>query len=77
MYELHRPLLIKVNQVFSTGQLAKEEFLTTLKLIESYLDESFKCLKTEPEGTKESSIAKLAQKALVQTREIILFSDFL
>jgi len=42
-----------------------------------YLNESLRCLEVEPEGTKESSIAKLAKKALSQTKEIILFSDFL
>ncbi len=33
--------------------------------------------KDEPEGTKEAATAKLAKKALAQTKEIILFSDFL
>jgi hypothetical protein len=51
--------------------------LETLKKISEYLEESFACLKDEPEGTKESTTAKLAKKALAQTKEIILFSDFI
>ena len=58
-------------------QIPKEQFLETLKKIAEYLSESLLCLKDEPEGTKEAATAKLAKKALSQTKEIILFSDFI
>jgi hypothetical protein len=70
-------VLITVNRLYSGGKLTKEEFLDTLKKIADYLDKSFACLKDEPEGTKEAATAALAKKALAQTKEIILFSDFL
>ncbi len=66
-----------VNKLYSTGQMEKAKFLESLKMIAGYLDESWNCLKDEPEGTKEAATAKLAKKALAQTKEIILFSDFL
>ena len=69
--------MFHLTRLYSSGQISKENFLETLKKISEYLDESFACLKDEPEGTKESTTAKLAKKALTQTKEIILFSDFI
>ena len=70
-------MLINVNRMYNAGKLDKDKFLESLKKVADYLEESYTCLKDEPEGTKEAATAKLAKKALAQTKDIILFSDFL
>ncbi len=70
-------MMVKVNKDLSTGQISKEDFVKTLVTIRDHLEEAVKCLEPEFDGTKEAYQCKMAQKALVNIKEIIHFSDFL
>jgi len=77
LFEMHRPMMVKANRDYESGDISKEEFLNTLRKISCQLEESIKCLQPEAEGTKEAYQAKLANKALKGIKELIFFSDFL
>jgi hypothetical protein len=77
LYEIHRPQMVKVNNAYESGSMAKDEFIKSLRGICVQLEESIKCLETEAEGTKEAYLAKLAGKSLTGIKELIFFSDFL
>ena len=77
LYEIHKPMMVKANRDYQTGNIKKEEFLNNLKNISCLLEESILCLQPEAEGTKEAYQAKLAKKALSGIKELIFFSDFL
>lgn len=77
LYEMHKPMMVKANKGYQTGDITKDEFLKTLKKISIQLEESVKCLEVEADGTKEAYQAKMATKALSGVKELIFFSDFL
>ena len=74
---MHRPMMVLSNHLYESGKMSKKEFLSDLKRISFNLEESVKCLQTEPEGTKEALQGKLAVKALAGVKELIFFADFL
>ena len=40
LYEIHKPMMVKANRDYQTGNIKKEEFLNNLKNISCLLEES-------------------------------------
>ncbi len=75
--ELHKPILIKLNQDFQRGKTAKDDFIKNLRDLRASLEESVRCLEFEPEGTKEWKTMLSSKKAIAEIKDVILFADYL
>eukprot|EP00095_Tigriopus_kingsejongensis_P007742 maker-scaffold1245_size53493-snap-gene-0.6 protein:Tk07742 transcript:maker-scaffold1245_size53493-snap-gene-0.6-mRNA-1 annotation:"isoform c" len=77
LFDLHKALMIRSNTEYNQGQISKEDFLKILGEVKSHLVESSKILNVEPEGTKEKFLAAQAHRALMNVKEILMFSQFI
>ena len=75
IWELYTVQAFIIGQKWQTQTISKEEFKKSLQELVPMIDEVKKCLEYSPEKCLEHQIFKLCCKALVNTKDTILFLD--